>query len=315
MGFFDFIGDIFEPTKQMGTSTSYNTSTSSPNPNYQPYTAPVLNPRSEISDRADELTRNMAMQGSQSLQGANAYNTSVLQGNFLNANPYLDKTFDMASKRVGDAYRTGTAPQIAASHSLAGRYGSGAQRKTESDARNQFGDTLNNLATQIYGGAYNTERGAMENAAGRAPALNQADYYGANQLARQGAVRDAYFDQAATRQYQQWRDNQTLPYQYGGTTSGSGTQQQPYYGNSPFETALGLGSVIAPFFLGSDRRLKKDIKRIGRLKNGLPLYAFKYKWGGPETIGVMADEVEKVIPGAVMEIGGYKHVNYAMLGG
>lgn len=311
MGFFDFIGDIFQPNQKTATTTGYSTPVA--NPNYQGYTAALLNPRSEISDRADEITRSLAMNGSPSLQGANAYNTKVLQGGFLNQNPYLDKTFDMASKRVGDAYRTGTAPQIAAQASLAGRYGSGAQRNTERDARNQFGDTLNNLATQIYGGAYNTERGAMESAASRAPNLVAADYYGANQLAKQGSVRDAYFDQAATRQYQQWRDNQTLPYMYG---AGTQTQQsQPFYGNSPFETALGVGSLIAPFFLGSDRRLKKDIKRVGKLKNGLPLYAFKYKWGGPEQIGVMADEVEKVLPGAVMEIGGYKHVNYAMLGG
>ena len=244
MGFFDFIGDIFSPTQQNGTSTGYSTPVA--NPNYQGYTAPLLNPRSEISDRADELTRSMAMNGSPSLQAANRYNTGVLNGDFLNKNPYLDRTFDMASKRMGDAYRTATAPQIAAQHSLAGRFNSGAQRNVERDARTELGDRMNNLATQIYGGAYNTERGAMEAAAGRAPSLNQADYYGAGQLSRQGAVRDAYFDQAATRQYQQWRDNQTLPYQIGGMST---SQTTPYFGPSPFQTALGAGSLIGSFFL------------------------------------------------------------------
>ena len=60
----------------------------------------------------------------------------------------------------------------------------------------------------------------------------------------------------------------------------------------------------------SDRRLKTDISRVGTLDNGLSVYAYRYKSGGPMQIGVMADEVEAVNPDAVREIGGYKAVNY-----
>ena len=62
----------------------------------------------------------------------------------------------------------------------------------------------------------------------------------------------------------------------------------------------------------SDRRLKKLIRKVGKLKNGLNLYAWIYKWGEPG-LGVMADEVEKLIPEAVIEFNGYKMVNYALL--
>lgn len=63
----------------------------------------------------------------------------------------------------------------------------------------------------------------------------------------------------------------------------------------------------------SDKRLKKNIKLIGKYKNGLNKYSWDYVWNEKGT-GVMADEVEKVMPDAVRLINGYKAVNYALLG-
>lgn len=60
----------------------------------------------------------------------------------------------------------------------------------------------------------------------------------------------------------------------------------------------------------SDIRLKKDILRIGTLENGLGVYRFRYIWGGPETIGFMAQEVQRVIPHAVKRFGEYLAINY-----
>ena len=67
-------------------------------------------------------------------------------------------------------------------------------------------------------------------------------------------------------------------------------------------------SIIAALL--SDRRLKTNIRMIGKHEIGVPLYAFDYVWGQPG-IGVMADEVEKVMPHAVFDVGGLKAVNYA----
>ena len=66
----------------------------------------------------------------------------------------------------------------------------------------------------------------------------------------------------------------------------------------------------------SDRRLKKDINKIGQYK-GLNVYEFKYIWDNKIRKGFMADEVEKVIPSAVIKAkNGYSMVNYAkVIGG
>lgn len=72
-----------------------------------------------------------------------------------------------------------------------------------------------------------------------------------------------------------------------------------------------VGQMAGGAMMMSDRRMKTDISRVGELDNGLPVYRFRYKHGGPMQIGVMAQDVEKVNPKAVAELGGIKHVNYA----
>jgi len=60
---------------------------------------------------------------------------------------------------------------------------------------------------------------------------------------------------------------------------------------------------------GSDRKLKKNIKKTGTYK-GLNVYTFSYLWDDKKHTGFMADEVEKVVPEAVIKNGNYKMVNY-----
>lgn len=72
----------------------------------------------------------------------------------------------------------------------------------------------------------------------------------------------------------------------------------------------GLGIKAGLF---SDRRLKKNIKMVGKMENGLNVYSYEYVWGGPTQIGVMAQEVELVNPDAVFEVDGYKAVDYGKL--
>lgn len=61
----------------------------------------------------------------------------------------------------------------------------------------------------------------------------------------------------------------------------------------------------------SDRRLKTDVRRIGRTDSGLPLYLFRFK-GHPELhVGVMAQEVRETRPDLVRQAPeGWLMVNY-----
>lgn len=65
--------------------------------------------------------------------------------------------------------------------------------------------------------------------------------------------------------------------------------------------------------LFSDRRLKRNIKRVGTADNGLGIYSYEYVWGGPAQLGYMADEVEQIAPHAVGNVAGFKIVNYGAI--
>jgi hypothetical protein len=88
-------------------------------------------------------------------------------------------------------------------------------------------------------------------------------------------------------------------------------QQKVGQQNAMLGGLASIGGTLLGGWMKSDRRLKTDIRRVGTLDNGLPVYAYRFKSGGPVEIGVMAQEVERVHPDAVREIGGVKHVDYA----
>lgn len=86
--------------------------------------------------------------------------------------------------------------------------------------------------------------------------------------------------------------------------------------------ALASGGAFLPFMADSagmgafmsDERLKHDIQKLGERPDGLGVYAFSYLGSKVRHIGVMAQEVLKVKPEAVLTtLSGYMAVNYGML--
>jgi hypothetical protein len=85
---------------------------------------------------------------------------------------------------------------------------------------------------------------------------------------------------------------------------------------------LAAAAKAAATSAGSDINIKENIQKIGKLSNGLNLYSFEYKPeyknheynGHGKFIGVMAQEVEKIIPEAVSTSAyGYKVVDYSLI--
>jgi hypothetical protein len=75
-------------------------------------------------------------------------------------------------------------------------------------------------------------------------------------------------------------------------------------------SAIGGGAQGAGAAMASDRRVKQNIKVVGRTDSGLPVYTYQYKGQNVTQMGVMAQDVEMVNPEAVVEINGIKHVDY-----
>lgn len=80
--------------------------------------------------------------------------------------------------------------------------------------------------------------------------------------------------------------------------------------NATMGSAASLAMMAMMF---SDRRLKRNITRIGTHPLGIGWYSYEYVWG-ERSEGVMADEVEAVRPDAVFtHPSGFKMVNYGAL--
>ena len=83
----------------------------------------------------------------------------------------------------------------------------------------------------------------------------------------------------------------------------------------------GMAGNMGMMGMGSDRRLKENFREVGSHPFGFKLYLFTFKpefrdkYGQGHQFGVMADDVERVMPEAVsVDPDGYRTVNYAMLG-
>lgn len=77
------------------------------------------------------------------------------------------------------------------------------------------------------------------------------------------------------------------------------------------------GTMMNP----SDRAYKENIVRVGDHPAGFGIYLFDYKpefreaFGADRQFGVMADEVEAIVPEAVVRgADGYRRVDYARIG-
>jgi hypothetical protein len=95
------------------------------------------------------------------------------------------------------------------------------------------------------------------------------------------------------------------------TTINAYTARNLIQGVGSTSTAVITSNPSSP----SDIRLKRDITKLAQLDNGLFLYRFRYLWSDTFYVGVMAQEVERLIPDAVVRgSDGYLRVNYARLG-
>jgi hypothetical protein len=86
-------------------------------------------------------------------------------------------------------------------------------------------------------------------------------------------------------------------------------QIQQQQNNQILGGLFGLGA--AGVYKYSDKRLKKNIKKIGKTDDGQNIYSYKYKGDDTPQIGLMAQEVAKKRPEAVaVTPSGYLAVDY-----
>jgi hypothetical protein len=102
-----------------------------------------------------------------------------------------------------------------------------------------------------------------------------------------------------------------LGLQAGGLVANAGQRSTGERPSTIGSVASAIGGIASIF---SDRRLKRDIERVGEFPDGLGIYEYRYVTGTKRVLGVMADEVAKLRPWALgSQRADYMTVNYGAL--
>ncbi len=218
--------------------------------------------------------------------GAQALINRNLSGASLGGNPYLDAILRRTRQNVAGTVNDQFGPS--------GRFGSGMHNAI---LARELANAENQARYQDYG----VERGYQQDAIGQSQALMG----GSQSLLNNAAELPWMSVQAANGAVRQASNG------YGTQTQ---TQTQPFNWMGAAQSGLQAGAMF------SDRRLKRDIERVGEWDgkgDGLGRYRFSYKFDPARTIyeGVMADEVERLRPAAYIPNfrGEYAGVNYGAL--
>jgi hypothetical protein len=279
-----------------------------------------MDPTQQIIGQAGQFADNPYTQGM-----IDAASRDVTRNLFENQLPGLDRaasgTGNLNSTRAGvesALAQRGAADRLAdISSDIRGRFfGQGLGM-----AQNQFNQNLQNMMAsnqdlmragqfglESLGGAQNlaqTGFGQGQLAGGLFQAQNQAEL----------DANKAFFDESLANRLA------VLAPLFGASQAGQGFRTTAGVTQTPSMAAQigglmqGIGSIAKGF---SDIRMKENIKVIGALESGLPVYSFEYKpefkdiAGHGLFVGVMAHEAEQLIPEAVgVASNGYKYVDYA----
>lgn len=321
------IDPMLQPYVQFGLNEAKNLY-NNPTP-YAPFNTVVSPSASTLA--ALSAIENRALAGSPLTQSSQEESLKTIRGDYLSGNPFFTGAFKSATRPLEEQFQQNIG-DIRSKVSSAGRYGSGAQTALEGRAAEGLATGMSDIAGKLAYQNYSDERARQEAAIANAYNLASADYADLAKLLAAGTTREGYTsaqiaDKLARYQYNmpETRLSSFLSSVYGAPSGSISTR--PIYEN---QGQQGLGSLLSiigtagslgwkPF---SDIRTKENIKKIGSLPNGLNVYEYEYKSefkdhpsaGHGKFVGVMAHEVEKVIPEAVsIDLDGYKHIDYSLI--
>ena len=251
-----YLKDIFQQSQDF-----YNSGALAPD--Y--YGGNTVADQSQWTQQANQMQADRALNGSASINNAQASMDNIVSGGALAGNTGLSALEQMtnavnpySSALLNDAVGQATA-QIDSGFSGAGRYGSGAHENVRADA-------IGDLTSQFYSDAYDkqmqaaAQAGNLYNAgvdtqisgAGMSHELANQAYKDAEMLSQAGANLDAFNQAKIDADIDRWnydqqkalealsRYNQLIQGTYGGTSTSTGKTN---YAASPLGTAVGAGAL------------------------------------------------------------------------
>lgn len=162
---------------------------------YTPFTGQRFADMNQTQMQGLDAITQRAMQGSQTVNNAETQLNDIIAGG--NTNPYLDQMVGRAQDSVRSGFNT------AAVNS--GSFGNAGLAE-------QFQKGLGDVATSMYGNAYETDRGRQMQGIGMAQQFGNQAYTDAGQLLNAGQIMQDQQQQGLDFGYQQFQERQNDPY-------------------------------------------------------------------------------------------------------
>jgi len=201
--------------------------------------------------------QNWAYNPSQVLDTATQDLTRTMAGDYLypQSNPYLTAQYNVGAGELSRNFLNSIMPQLNASAQRAGAFGGSSRDLLFSEESKNLGKSLGDMATNLFGDAYNQERTRQMQAQMFAPTLDQAymphyqagigvgDVFQQQQQQLQNEMANYWQQQQGWPYSQLSTMSQILPAAVGnaGTTSGSTTGTTAY--SNPYASG-GVGNIL-----------------------------------------------------------------------
>ena len=192
------IPDELKPLASAYTNKAVNLG----NQGFQPYSGQRFADLNSTQQQGINMVQNRALGGSQTMNNAESALNQTIQGT---SNPYLDAMVKKAQASV-----------LGNANAASARSGSFGNSGIAEQAAKQMGD----VATQMYGGAYENDAARRMQAVGMAPTFGNAAYSDAQQLMNAGQIQQDQNQNNLDFKYQQSQDAANLPYKQLAAMSG-----------------------------------------------------------------------------------------------
>jgi hypothetical protein len=308
-------------------------------PSWTPYSGPTSAPFGPGTATATNYATGAIGQPNQQQAGAgntlqsiiNSINPAAGPGQYMN--PYVQATLNPTLQNLETANQQQHQATGAAA-TLSGAYGGTGQGVQDALTNYFTNQNVANASGQAYSNAYSSAINQQQTSLNQLLAAAGGQTQLGSSIAGNNATLASLLASIGGQQQQAGQtgiqnainlnqQNQLMPLSEGATlasilagipkdttTMGQQNTQTSQPNNVLFSL---LGSLLggSSGLISSDVRLKEDIAPVGKLRDGQNIYAFKYKGDATPRIGLMAQEVEKTRPDAVITFpSGLKMVDY-----